>query len=600
MLGSGLLKKAGKVLSAAGLVKDTTLSTLSDASEVSTALLKDFSRHPLRLLNAQMNLASKHLALSYYVTARAAGQKPDPVIQPESDDRRFISEKWKKYLPFDYLEQAYLLNSSAVHEWVENIEGLPNANHDQLKFYTRQLTSAVSPSNFLLTNPDVLSITWERKGQNLIDGARQFQHDARKNPNLFNVGMTDASAFEVGRNLATTPGKVIYQNEMMQLIQYSPTTESVYKRPVLIVPPWINKYYILDLSAKNSYIRWLVDQGLTVFIISWVNPGPELRGKGFEDYMLEGPIAAIKAIQQATGEQEINAIGYCLGGTLLASSLAWMKKKQQNPVISATYLATLLDFSDPGPVGVFINEKSLKNIDREMNKTGVFDGRAMAFTFNILRENELFWSFWINNYLKGEKLSAFDLLYWNTDSTNLPETMHSFYLRTMYLENKLVQPDALTLSGETINLAEIDIPSFFLSARQDHIAKWKTTYLGAQVHGGDVQFVLSGSGHIAGVINPPDKQKYGFWVNQQLEADPEVWFNKAEQHPGSWWPYWLEWIATHAGEQVPARQPGEGELPALEAAPGSYVKVSTIDALNQGSKNVRQPKTKTARLNSPS
>lgn len=600
MLGSGLLKKAGKVLSAVGAVKETTLSTLSEVSGVSTALLKDFSRHPLRLLNAEMNLASKHIALGYYVASRALGQKPDPVIQPESDDRRFVSDKWKKYLPFDYLEQAYLLNSSAVHEYVEKIEGLPNANHDQLKFYTRQLTSAASPSNFLLTNPDVLSITWERKGQNLIDGARQLQHDARKNPNLFNVGMTDTAAFEVGRNLATTPGKVIYQNDMMQLIQYSPTTESVYKRPVLIVPPWINKYYILDLSAKNSYIRWLVDQGLTVFIISWVNPGPELRGKGFEDYMLEGPIAAIDAIQQATGEQEINAIGYCLGGTLLASSLAWLKKKQQTPVVSATYLATLLDFSDPGPVGVFINEKSLKRIDRQMNKTGVFDGRAMAFTFNILRENELFWSFWINNYLKGEKLSAFDLLYWNTDSTNLPETMHSFYLRTMYLENKLVQPDALTLSGETINLAEIDIPSFFLSARQDHIAKWKTTYLGAQVHGGDVQFVLSGSGHIAGVINPPEKNKYGYWVNTHLDADSEAWFDKAEQHPGSWWPYWLEWIATHAGEQVPPRQPGEGELPALEAAPGSYVKVSTIDALKQDSKKVRQPKTKTARLNSPS
>jgi len=445
-------------------------------------------------------------------------------------------------------------------------------------FYARQLTSALSPSNFPATNPEVLRITWERKGMNLVDGGRQLIEDLRQNPSLFNVGMTDRSAFEVGRNLATSPGKVVFQNELMQLIQYSPTTETVSKRPLLIVPPWINKYYILDLTARNSFIQWLVNQGQTVFIISWRNPGPSLRDKGWEDYMELGPLAAMEAVTEATGEKQMNAIGYCIGGTLLGSTLAWLKKKRRNPVVSATYLTTLLDFSDPGGIGVFINDHSIRGIERMLERKGYLDGRAMAFTFNLLRENELFWSFWTNNYLKGQKPAAFDLLYWNTDGTNLPARMHSFYLRQMYLNNRLVQPDSLNLLGESINLSEIDVPSFFLSARQDHIAKWKTTYKGALAHGGDVRFVLSGSGHIAGVINPPYKEKYGYWTNDTLVPDADAWFEGSEHHSGSWWPYWLEWIAAFTEETVPARTPGDGNLPVLEEAPGSYVKVKAADA----------------------
>ncbi|MFN2362353.1 MAG: PHA/PHB synthase family protein [Marinobacter sp.] len=567
-----------KWLGDSGVMDDAKLSTLSEMSDAYRAMAEDLLLHPIRFASAELDLTRKHLALGYYTLARLTGKYRHPAAEPDPDDRRFRAEDWHRHLPFDVLHQAYLINSRAFLDWVAGMEGLPPAGRDQMLFYARQLTSAVSPSNFPASNPEVLRITWERKGMNLIDGTRQLLEDVRQNPSLFNVGMTDRSAFEIGRNLATTPGKVVYQNELMQLIQYSPSTETVSQRPVLIVPPWINKFYILDLTAQKSFIQWLVDQGQTVFIISWRNPGPEFRDKRWEDYMQLGPLAAMDAVTEATGEDRMNVIGYCIGGTLLGSTLAWLKKKQRNPVVSATYLTTLLDFSDPGGIGVFINDHSIQGIERMLARKGYLDGRAMAFTFNLLRENELFWSFWTNNYLKGEKPAAFDILYWNTDGTNLPAKMHSFYLREMYLNNRLVQPDSLTLDGESINLSEIDVPSFFLSARQDHIAKWKTTYKGALVHGGDVRFVLSGSGHIAGVVNPPYKEKYGFWTNDKLSPDADEWFAGSEQHPGSWWPHWLEWISRFSGEQVPARIPGEGKLPVIEDAPGSYVKVKAAEA----------------------
>jgi polyhydroxyalkanoate synthase subunit PhaC len=570
-----------KAFGDAGVLDAATLSTITEMSDAYRTMAEDLLLHPLRFAGAELDLARKHAALGYYTLARLVGKDKKPVVEPEADDRRFQAEEWHKHLPFDVLHQAYLINSQAFLNWAAGMEGIPPAGRDQMLFYARHLTSALSPSNFPATNPEVLRITWERKGMNLIDGGRQLIEDLRQNPSLFNVGMTDRSAFEVGRNLATTPGKVVFQNELMQLIQYSPTTETVSKRPLLIVPPWINKYYILDLTARNSFIQWLVNQGQTVFIISWRNPGPSLRDKGWEDYMELGPLAAMDAVTEATGEDQMNLIGYCIGGTLLGSTLAWLKKKGRDPVASATYLTTLLDFSDPGGIGVFINDHSIRGIEKMLERKGYLDGRAMAFTFNLLRENELFWSFWTNNYLKGQKPAAFDLLYWNTDGTNLPARMHSYYLRQMYLNNRLVKPDSLNLLGESINLSEIDVPSFFLSARQDHIAKWKTTYKGALAHGGDVRFVLSGSGHIAGVINPPYKEKYGYWTNDTLVPDADAWFEKSEHHPGSWWPHWLEWIARFSDGDVPARIPGEGKLPAIEDAPGSYVKVKAAEAVKQ-------------------
>jgi len=567
-----------KLLGDSGVMDHAKISTVSEMSDAYRAMAKDLLLNPWRFVGAEMDLVRKHAALGSYTFSRLTGLEKEPVAPADIDDRRFNAEEWHKHLPFDVLHQAYLINSHAFLDWVENMQGIPPAGQEQMLFYARQLTSALAPSNFLATNPEALKITWERKGMNLVDGGRQFIDDFRQNPKLFNVGMTDRSAFEVGKNLATTPGKVVFQNELIQLIQYTPTTETVSKRPLLIVPPWINKFYILDLTPRNSFIQWLVDQGQTVFIISWRNPGPALRDKGWDDYMLEGPLAAMDAVTAATGEEQMNLLGYCIGGTLLGSTLAWLKKKGRDPAVSATYLTSLLDFSDPGGIGVFINEHSIRGIERMLDKKGYLDGRAMAFTFNLLRENELFWSFWTNSYLKGQKPSAFDLLYWNTDGTNLPAKMHSFYLREMYLNNRLVEPDSLTFAGESINLAEIEVPSFFLSARQDHIAKWKSTYKGALVHGGDVHFVLSGSGHIAGVINPPYKEKYGYWTNEAMNPDPDEWLESAEEHAGSWWPHWLEWIQQYAGEQVAARVPGDGKLAALEDAPGSYVRVTAAEA----------------------
>ncbi|PSF04989.1 class I poly(R)-hydroxyalkanoic acid synthase [Marinobacter fuscus] len=565
-------------LGESGMVDETKLSTISEMSDAYRTMAEDLILHPLRFASAELDLAKKHMGLARYTLNRLTGKQPEPVANPEPDDRRFMADDWRKHVPFDVLQQAYLINSKAFLDWVEGMESLPGPARDQMLFYARQLTSALSPSNYPLTNPEVLRITWERKGMNFVDGARNLAEDIRQNPNLFNVGMTDRSAFEIGGNLATTPGKVVYQNELMQLIQYSPTTETVAKRPVLIVPPWINKYYILDLTERNSFIRWLVDQGQTVFIISWRNPGADQKDTSWDDYITLGPLAAIDAITEATGEKKINAIGYCIGGTLLGTTMAWLAAKKRNPIVSTTYFTTLLDFSDPGQVGVFVNEHSLRALERSMNRKGYLDGRAMALTFNLLRENDLFWSYWTNNYLKGLKPKAFDLLYWNTDGTNLPARMHSYYLREMYLHNRLVQPNALTLAGESMDLGNIKTPSFFLSARQDHIAKWKATYKGARVYGGDVRFVLSGSGHIAGVINPPYKEKYGFWTNDQLASNPDDWLDSAEHHPGSWWPYWRQWLAGYEGEQIPARQPGDGKLEVIEDAPGSYVKVKAGEA----------------------
>jgi polyhydroxyalkanoate synthase len=449
----------------------------------------------------------------------------------------------------------------------------------------RQYVNALAPSNFAGLNPDVITKTLETGGANLVAGIEQLTEDLEASAQgSLNVTMTDTSAFQVGRNVATTPGKVIHQNDMMQLIQYEPTTKTVFKRPLLVIPPFINKYYIMDLRADNSLIKWLVDQGHTVFVISWVNPGPSLRNKGFDNYMLEGPVEALDVMETITGEKEFNAIGYCVGGTLLSVTLAYLKKKRREPIKSATFLATLIDFSEPGEIGVFINETAISAIEKQMNLLGYYDGRQMAFSFNLLRENDLFWSFFINNYLKGQRPAAFDLLYWNSDSTNLPATMHSYYLRNMYLNNLLVEKNALELDGVKIDLSAVKIPTYFLSASQDHIALWQATYKGTQAIGGKPRFVLGGSGHIAGVINPPANNKYGYWINDAdaLPEQADDWFKAAESHPGSWWLDWEKWIETQGGtEPVDPRFPDKGPVAVIEDAPGSYVKQHIVDVLSK-------------------
>jgi polyhydroxyalkanoate synthase len=442
--------------------------------------------------------------------------------------------------------------------------------------------SALSPTNFAGLNPEVIRKTLETGGSNLLDGMEQLLKDldASQGGSL-NVSMTDMEAFKVGRNVATTAGKVVYQTDMMQLIQYSPTTAKVQKRPLLVIPPFINKYYILDLSEKNSYLKWLVDQGHTVFCISWVNPGPGLRDKSFENYMLEGPVAALDAIEKATGEKEVNAIGYCLGGTLLATTLSYLQKKKDERIKSATFLATLIDFKDPGEIGVFINDTAISALEKQMDAVGYFDGRAMAFSFNTLRENDLFWSFFINNYLKGKRPAAFDLLYWNSDSTNLPSTMHSYYLRNMYLHNRLKEKDGLELGGVKIDLSAVKVPTYFLSTAQDHIAMWKGTYDGAKNLSGKSRFVLGGSGHIAGVINPPKANKYGYWTNDALPETADAWYQDAKQNDGSWWTDWQTWATKEDKTQVAKRIPGDSKLTIIEDAPGSYVQAKILNVANK-------------------
>jgi polyhydroxyalkanoate synthase len=552
---------------------DPAASVLTDFSEAFRELGEHMLENPGKLMSYQMDLLKKQQELYQYTALRFLGKDADPVVTPDKSDKRFKDAQWSENPLFDYIKQLYLLQGNTLMQMVKDTDGLSEHAQQKVEYFVRQYVNALAPTNFAALNPEVIRKTLESGGANLYAGMEQLGNDLEASvKGALNVAMTDTSAFQVGRNLATTPGKVVYQNDLIQLIQYTPTTEKTYKRPLLVIPPFINKYYILDLRENNSYLKWLVDQGHTVFCISWINPGPSLRDKGFDNYMLEGPIAALEAIEQATGEKEVNAIGYCLGGTLLAATLAYLKKKKQEPIKSATFLATLTDFSQPGEIGVFINETAISALEKQMNLLGYYDGRQMAFSFNTLRENDLFWSFFINNYLKGERPAAFDLLYWNTDSTNLPAAMHSFYLRNMYLYNKLIEPNGITLDGVPIDLSKISAPSYFISCAQDHIALWKGTYKGATVLGGQNRFVLGGSGHIAGIVNPPQKKKYGYWTNDALPGDADEWYQGASHNEGSWWVDWQEWILKQGGmEEVDARQPGSDALPAIEDAPGSYV-----------------------------
>ena len=504
---------------------------------------------------------------------RFMGMQATPVVQPEKGDKRFKDEEWQENFLFDFIKQSYLIAARHVHDTVSCVQGLDEHTQRKVSFYTRQYIDAISPSNFAATNPAVFRATVESRGQNLLRGLNNLLRDMEDGGGTLRVRMTDTSAFELGKNVATTPGKVVYQDEMMQLLQYTPTTAKVFKRPLLIIPPWINKFYILDLREKNSFIRWCVEQGHTVFVISWVNPDERLAEKGFEAYV-EQVITALDTIEKQTGEKTVNACGYCIGGTLLATTLAWLTaKKQASRIASATFFTSMLDFTEPGELGIFIDELQVSNLEKKMFERGYLEGSEMATTFNMLRANDLIWSFVTNNYLLGKDPFPFDLLYWNSDSTRMPAKMHSFYLRKMYMENKLVQPGGIEVDGVPIDLSKIKTPAYFISTIDDHIAPWRSTYAGARVLSGDVRFVLGGSGHIAGIVNPPSANKYGFWTNTKaLPEDPEQWFQAAKQHEGSWWTDWQDWVSGHNSEQVAARDPAKGKLKALEDAPGSFVK----------------------------
>jgi polyhydroxyalkanoate synthase len=529
--------------------------------------------NPAKLMQAQIGFWQDYMTLWQNTARRMLGEAPAPVIAGDPKDRRFKDEAWHEHEVFDFIKQSYLLSARWIQSTVNEVEGLDGKTRQKLDFYTRQFIDAMAPSNFLLTNPEVLRKTAETGGENLVKGLNNLLADLERGKGKLSIRMTDLDAFKIGENIAVTPGKVVFQNDLMQLVQYTPTTETVLKRPLLIVPPWINKFYILDLRPKNSFVRWAVEQGHTVFMVSWVNPDERLADKSFDDYMQEGVLEALDAVAKATGEKDINAIGYCLGGTLLACTLAYMAAKDDRRIRSATFFTTMLDFEEAGELSVFIDEAQLDALEAKMEHRGFLDGAEMATTFNMLRANDLIWSFVVNNYLLGNEPFPFDLLYWNSDSTRMPAAMHSFYLRKMYQENRLVQPGGIELAGVPIDLTKVSVPSYFLSTREDHIAPWLSTYRGTQLFRGKTRFVLAASGHIAGVVNPPDAGKYSHWVNPELPADPQAWFAGATELSGSWWPDWQRWITGLSKAQVPARQPGDGDLPVIEDAPGSYVKV---------------------------
>ena len=553
------------------------IETPSDELGIAQAFMDMMARllsNPYKLAQAQMNLVWDYFSLWQQSMLRFAGMHAAPVAVPARSDKRFRDEQWQEHFMFDFVKQSYLITARHVHELVNGVEGLDEQTAKKVDFFTRQYIDALSPSNFALTNPEVFRETVRSNGQNLIKGLNNLLRDIEEGHGNVRVKMTDTTAFELGKNVAVSPGKVVFQTDMMQLIQYQPGTDKVFKRPILIVPPWINKFYILDLREKNSFVKWLVDQGHTVFMISWVNPDEKLAEKTFGSYMHEGLFAALDAIETQTGEKEINAIGYCLGGTLLATTLAYLAAKKQKRIASATFLTTLTDFSEPGELGVFIDEGQVASLEKKMFKRGYLEGSEMAGTFNMLRANDLIWSFVVNNYLMGKDPFPFDLLYWNSDSTRLPAKMHSFYLRKMYMENKLVEPGGIDIDGVPIDLGKINVPCFFISTMEDHIAPWKSTYLGACRFTAPVRFVLGGSGHIAGIVNPPAANKYGYWLNPapRLPATSDEWFAGAGQHEGSWWVNWQEWVTGHDSDKVAARDPAGGKLKALEEAPGSFVK----------------------------
>jgi polyhydroxyalkanoate synthase len=528
---------------------------------------------PVKLMQAQVSLWQDYMNLWQTTARRLMGHDVEPVIAPHADDRRFKHEGWQENELFDFIKQSYLLTARWMQGTVEGIEGVDRKTRQKIEFYTRQFVDAMAPSNFAFSNPEVIERTIETRGENLVKGLENLLGDLERGKGKLKISMTDYEAFEVGKNVAITPGKVIYQNELIQLLQYQPTTAEVHRRPLLIIPPWINKFYILDLREKNSFIKWAVGQGHTVFVISWVNPDEKLAAKTFEDYMLEGPLAALDAIEKATGEKDANVVGYCLGGTLLATTLAWMAAKKDERVASATFLTALTDFKEPGDLEVFIDEEQLRQLEEQMAEKGYLEGGSMANTFNMLRANDLIWSFVVNNYLLGKEPFPFDLLYWNSDATRMPAAMHSFYLRKMYQENKLVEPGGITLAGVPIDLRRVRQPVFMLSTKEDHIAPWQATYAATQLFKGPIKFVLAASGHIAGVINHPDANKYHYWTDKEMPADPEAWLAAATQKPGSWWPEWQKWVAKFGNGKVPARKPGDGKLKPIEDAPGSYVAV---------------------------
>ncbi|MCB1911447.1 MAG: class I poly(R)-hydroxyalkanoic acid synthase [Zoogloeaceae bacterium] len=522
-----------------------------------------------RMLELQRDLAARHAALWSGLMQSKPGETPQPVVAPPPGDRRFSAPEWNESPVFDYLRQAYLINAEFLGRVSDSLPIEDGRAKERIQFLTRQYVDAMAPSNFAATNPEFLKTAVETKGESITRGIQNLLKDLEKG----RISMTDDSAFEVGRNLAVTPGSVIYENQLMQLIQYSPLTEKVHQTPLLIVPPCINKFYIMDLQPANSLVRFIVEQGFTVFLVSWKNAGPEEAKIGWDDYLSLGPITALEIVRDVTRVKKPHVLGFCVGGTILSSALAVLKAKGEDPVASLTLMTTLLDFSDPGELGCLIDESSVAAREAAIGKGGLLKGQELANVFSSLRANDLIWQYVVGNYLKGGKPQAFDLLYWNSDSTNLPGPFLAWYLRNMYLENNLRVPGKLKMLGVKVDLGKIDVPAYLLATREDHIVPWTSAYLSRRLLGGDATFVLGASGHIAGAINPASKNRRSYWVSDSGAASPEEWLESASEEPGSWWNHWIGWLKPKSGKEVKARgRLGSPRHEPIEPAPGRYVK----------------------------
>ena len=540
--------------------------------EDSAKLFENAANQPAALLKLQAEWWQQQLQIWQNVVL--TGNTEQDLIAPEKGDKRFSHQEWKNDLFYNFIKQSYLLFSKTYLDTIESIEGLDEKSKERISFFSRQAINALSPSNYIATNPELLKLTLEQNGQNLLVGLEQLKEDVESSADILKIRMTNNNAFRIGEDVANTPGDVVYRNELFELIQYRPMTETVNATPLLIVPPFVNKYYILDLREKNSMMRWLLQQGHCVFMISWRNPGEAQRDVEFGDYVTEGVAKAVSVIEDITGQDQINAAGYCIGGTVLASTIAYYAaKRMKKRIKSATFFTTLLDFSQPGEVGAYINDTIINAIELQNSAKGYMDGRSLSVTFSLLRENSLYWNYYVDNYLKGQSPVDFDLLYWNSDSTNVAAATHNFMLRELYLNNKLVQDKGVKIGGVWIDLNKIKVPSYFVSTKEDHIALWQGTYRGALNVGGNKTFVLGESGHIAGIINHPDKGKYGYWINDSLDDNADEWLANAAHNEGSWWTHWNQWLlGFNPEERVEPCRVGSEQFPSLEAAPGGYVK----------------------------
>lgn len=543
-----------------------------DPMNVGPAYIRFFSElwsNPQKMMELQTQFWSDWAQLWQESAKKFMGQPGETMFEPESGDRRFKAPQWQESAIFDFIKQSYLLTAKWAERTVDSVETLNVEERSKIDFLTRQIVNAMAPTNFLLTNPEVLQETIDTNGENLIRGLENLLEDLERGNGALRISTTDTDAFKLGENLAVTPGKVIFQNRLMQLIQYEAQTENVFKRPLLIVPPWINKYYILDLRPENSLIDWLVKQGHTVFTISWINPDQSMAHLRFEDYLEDGILEAVAQVKNATGETDINALGYCLGGTLLTIALAYLNEQKRNDIASATFLTTLIDFEQAGELKLFMDDQQFSMLKNNMAQKGYLDAESFRRVFALLRSNDMIWSFVVNNYLMGREPFPFDMLYWNEDATNMPAEMHGFYIENFYRQNLLKKPGALTMKNVALDVTKIKTPAYFLSTKEDHIAPWKATFEGAKLFNGPVQFTLAASGHVAGVVNPPAKNKYCYWSSPDKQPAPDTWLENATQTAGSWWPHWQEWVKPHAGEQIPARKI---TATIIEDAPGSYVK----------------------------